>query len=73
VGGDAGLALHVILGDLTTIERSRWIDGRHERLAPTAAYPLTALPMPPAPSDDEEEPGAGTDDGDSSSNRAQAD
>jgi predicted metal-dependent enzyme (double-stranded beta helix superfamily) len=73
VGEEAGLALHVILGDLTAIERSRWIDGRHERLAPTAAYPLTALPMPLAPSDDEEDPDRRTDDGQSSSNRAQAD
>ncbi len=48
IDNDPGLALHVIVGDLDTVERSRWIDGHREVLAPSKAYPLTALPMPPA-------------------------
>jgi len=46
VGEESGLALHVIIGDLDGVERSRWIDGQHQRVAPSNAYPLTALPMP---------------------------
>ncbi len=45
VGEEPGLALHVIVGDLDSVERSRWIDGQHERLAPSRTYPLPALPM----------------------------
>ena len=52
---EPGLALHVVVGDLTSVERSRWIDGERQLLAPTGDYPLTALPMPlaeAAPSED---------------------
>jgi predicted metal-dependent enzyme (double-stranded beta helix superfamily) len=60
-----GLAVHVIVGDLDTVERSRWIDGHHERLAPSTTYPLTALPMPLAPTIDPEPSELQTSDNDS--------
>ncbi len=45
VGDEPGSAIHVVLGDLGRTERSRWVDRRHQRVAPSLAYPLSALPM----------------------------
>ena len=44
-GDEPGLAIHVVLGDLGRMVRSRWLDGRRQRIAPALAYPLSALPM----------------------------
>ena len=42
---EPGLAVHVVLGDLGRMVRSRWLDGHHQRIAPSPTYPLSALPM----------------------------
>lgn len=51
-GDEPGLALHVVVGDLRSAQRSRWLDGDRQHLAPSEDYPLTGLPMPLAVSDE---------------------
>ncbi len=51
-GEEPGLALHVVVGDLQRTVRTRWLHGERQDLAPSDAYPLTALAMPLADTSD---------------------
>lgn len=40
-GEDPGLAIHAALGDLRSVSRSRWVDGRWQVVEGSGDYPLT--------------------------------